>query len=828
MRLLFGIFFLTVATLPLLAGLLVNPGFGDGENNWQKWRSGKSMELRLSERGRNNTRCAVIAGKDTEKAAWTQIIGALSPGDYVLSSWVKTSGLSGHVELQVSGRKNGKTVYSKKITAPECGDWTRVPITFHAVATADQWVLSLFIQGPGTAWFDDVELTGKVAAVFPVSLEGIWKFHPGDDPRWAATDYSDSAWSVIKVPALWEEEGYPDLEGFAWYRRTVKLPANVTGKTMLLTLGAISKADEVYFNGQLIGRTGSFQPQFKADTYALRRYLIPSALVKAGGDNILAVRVSDGFMQQSGGIWKKPCELRPALPEEYLDCRITSAVPGNIFTVGERPVLTMTWSNNGDTSLDGVNVSGAVVDYRLTTVSSFNKKLDLIPGKPCQTTISLEPVPSGLYYLNLNLTASNGVSVKKTFNFGVLAPAAAATLTQDGKFGVACHLNRIDERDLKITLDLAKRAGLSWIRTGFLWRDLEKKQGSFDWTRFDRTVAAVKKQHLGLVATLAIIPDWASSDPLGRLGKRHKSGRIPVLEAWEKYIHAMVKRYSDYCRYWEIWNEPNLVSYWKPSPDSYEYFQLLNAAYRQAKLADPQSIVLTAGLVPYLHVKEPTLAGSVFLDDLYRYAAGQPAFDRIGYHPYPRMRKGVTNHNIEQELNTMFKRLRGSAAANGDRDRRFWLTETGCADLPRTIDERRQAECLVVIMAVCAADKDVEKIFWYNFQEDGDNCDDPEHNYGLVKQDFSPKPAFFAYHTLIGKLTGAKFIGKSVDGGVTEYRFKRNGQTSIVWSDKETDWRLPEPKAKAYDLMGNLLPVVTGLIKVGPAPVYVEFSGRNQ
>jgi hypothetical protein len=824
MKPLFCIILSILAVSPLYAGLLVNPGFENGENNWKKWCSGKSMELRISDHGRDNSRSAVITGKDDEKAAWAQLSGALPAGDYVFSAWVRTSGLSGHVELQVTAKKDGKIVNSKKITATGSDDWIRLQLPFRADISADQWVLALFVQGPGTVWFDDADLVRGDTGISAISLEGLWKFHPGDNPLWADADFSDADWTTIKVPALWEEEGYPDLEGFAWYRKQIELSAAFAGKNLLLTLGAVSKADEVYFNGRLIGKTGNFAPNFNGDTYGLRRYLVPSSLLNTKSANTLAVRVNDGTMGQSGGIWKKPCELRPARPDDYLNCRVTSAVPGNIFAVGGKATLTMTWINDGDIPLKAVEISGEITDYNQVRIKTFTSLVRLDPGQPADTVIKLETLSAGLYYLNFNLKAADDIAVKKTFTFGVLERSAMTSARKDTKFGIACHLNRLEERELEITLDLAAQAGFQWLRTGFLWKDLEKNQGEFNWNRFDRTIAAVKKRNLDLVPTLAIIPDWASSDPLGRLGKRHKSGRIPVLSSWEKYIHAMVKRYSDYCHYWEIWNEPNLESYWKPSPDSYEYFQLLAAAYRQAKLADPQSVVILAGLVPYLHVKEPGLSESVFLDDLYKYSAGQSIFDRIGYHPYPRMRKDVTNLSIEQDLENMFTRLSRTVAANGDRDRRLWLTEAGCADLPRTISERRQAECLVVIMTICAAEKDVEKIFWYNFQEDGDNPDDAEQNYGLVHHDFTPKPVFFAYHTLIGKLAGAKFAEKTVSDGVIAYRFSRNGQIHVVWADKETSWQLPDPEAKVFDLMGKPLPVISGWIKVGTAPVYIELE----
>lgn len=135
------------------------------------------------------------------------------------------------------------------------------------------------------------------------SLRGNWKFSIGDDTEWAKPDYDDSRWEEIYVPSSWENQGFYGYDGFAWYRKTFKLPKNaLTTNELLMSLqmGFIDDVDEVYLNGVLIGVTGAFPPDFKTAYNAYRQYLIPPNLLKYDEENVIAVRVYDS--QLEGGI----------------------------------------------------------------------------------------------------------------------------------------------------------------------------------------------------------------------------------------------------------------------------------------------------------------------------------------------------------------------------------------------------------------------------------------------------------------------------------------------------------------------------------------------
>ena len=285
----------------------------------------------------------------------------------------------------------------------------------------------------------------------------------------------------------------------------------------------------------------------------------------------------------------------------------------------------------------------------------------------------------------------------------------------------------------------------------------------------------------------------------------------------------MASRYGNFCRKFEIWNEPNLKSYWKPFPDSFEYFRLLEASSAAIRRGAPDAEILTAGLVPFQFVAEPEVAAEQFLDDLYAYSGDRRIFDHIAYHPYPLMRRNITNASLERQMTDMMNRLRRIQTKRNDRSSAFYLTEIGAPDLPRTIDERRQAEVLTVLLVYCAAQPDIRFTHFYNFQEDGDNPDYNEHNFGLVKSDLSPKPALFAFHQLARTLSGRVFRERREENGVVIYDFSApKAPLLVVWSDQPQDWRLPDGLHTARGVTGEAVEIRNGTIRVGTAPVYLQ------
>ncbi len=105
---------------------------------------------------------------------------------------------------------------------------------------------------------------------------------------WADPALDDARWANIHVPAYWEPQGYPGMDGVAWYRIAVTLDsADVaraqTGATLLLS--AVDDDDITWINGVEVGRTRGYDKH--------RAYRLPARALRVGR-NVVAVRVTDG------------------------------------------------------------------------------------------------------------------------------------------------------------------------------------------------------------------------------------------------------------------------------------------------------------------------------------------------------------------------------------------------------------------------------------------------------------------------------------------------------------------------------------------------------
>ncbi|HWK04370.1 MAG TPA: glycoside hydrolase domain-containing protein [Puia sp.] len=130
------------------------------------------------------------------------------------------------------------------------------------------------------------------------------RFSTGDHSQWKERSFNDTGWKTIQTGMTWEEQGYPDYDGYAWYRIHFKLPSSLRKNalkkdSLRIYLGKIDDVDETFLNDHKIGQTGAFPTDaggYSGAYYTEREYYVPLSgnLLQWDQENVLAIRVYDG------------------------------------------------------------------------------------------------------------------------------------------------------------------------------------------------------------------------------------------------------------------------------------------------------------------------------------------------------------------------------------------------------------------------------------------------------------------------------------------------------------------------------------------------------
>ncbi|MCA9731274.1 MAG: beta galactosidase jelly roll domain-containing protein [Deferribacteres bacterium] len=171
-----------------------------------------------------------------------------------------------------------------------------------AVRVYDRYLNGGIVNGTKIGLFVDEDML--------IPLAGEWQFKTIDYnlPKDFASNPGHN-WRTMFVPRFWDEQGLPNYDGFAWYRKSVVVPSRLRNENLILVLGKIDDFDETYFNGQLIGGMGFFSRHVDRDELGniyqqVRIYEIPAEIINYNGENTIDVRVFDGYL--GGGIYEGP------------------------------------------------------------------------------------------------------------------------------------------------------------------------------------------------------------------------------------------------------------------------------------------------------------------------------------------------------------------------------------------------------------------------------------------------------------------------------------------------------------------------------------------
>jgi hypothetical protein len=181
-------------------------------------------------------------------------------------------------------------------------------------------------------------------------------------------------------------------------------------------------------------------------------------------------------------------------------------------------------------------------------------------------------------------------------------------------------------------MGMIKDAGFGWVKQNVSWNLIEGAgKGIYDWSRLDWIVSECNKLGLDLAVRIDCPPTWA-----GGTQDCVEPFTPPRNNAdYGDFVAAVAGRYKGRIRAYEIWNEPNLAREWGGrQPNAAQYVALLREAYRRIKQADPNAMVISAGLSPTGTYDSRATPDDVYLEQMYQAMGGNSNgyFDVLGAH----------------------------------------------------------------------------------------------------------------------------------------------------------------------------------------------------
>lgn len=260
------------------------------------------------------------------------------------------------------------------------------------------------------------------------------------------------------------------------------------------------------------------------------------------------------------------------------------------------------------------------------------------------------------------------------------------------------------------SFDEMQSLGVNTVRVLMPWGDIQKvPPGSPlevlappDWSKVDFIVKQAVSRNMAVVGVLNATPYWGGQNGTGCIGC---PGVAPDPTKFAAFAGLAADRYAGKVSAYEVWNEPNYIKSWLPTPDPVAYTNVLKAVYTAIKGdpndpndgADPNALVVGGVLGSVAGFAGITYDTVDFVRKMYANGA-KGYFDALSYHPYnfkTKFSDGTYSifkpWNKWSPLNQLLE-IRQLMIDNQDQALRIWATEFGLpTGGPNAVSEATQA-----------------------------------------------------------------------------------------------------------------------------------------
>jgi hypothetical protein len=340
---------------------------------------------------------------------------------------------------------------------------------------------------------------------------------------------------------------------------------------------------------------------------------------------------------------------------------------------------------------------------------------------------------------------------------------------------------------------LCALAGVNWVRDRLHWGQMEPRQGEFAGPcKYDASAAAATRAGLQVLQVIHVSPPWANPE----------TKRFPLdLRDAARFYREMARRWAGQVVAFEPWNEPDIEAF--GGHTGAEIAALQKAAWLGLKGGNPTIRVPLA--VFALH--RPAQLADLQANEAW------PYFDTFSLHHY----EPFANYP------KLYADFRAVSAG-----RPLWTTEAALpvkwaeetTKEPSDPDLRIQAERVAQTYACALHEGTLLFYFLLPHYVEGPT------QFGILRADLSPRPAYVALAAVGRLLAGAQPLGRLTGAGTQHayvFRARPDGRPRdvvVAWDPQGPSClALPQTPAAILDHLGRARPV-SGQLELTAAPQF--------
>jgi hypothetical protein len=319
-----------------------------------------------------------------------------------------------------------------------------------------------------------------------------------------------------------------------------------------------------------------------------------------------------------------------------------------------------------------------------------------------------------------------------------------------------------------------------------------------------------------VLLVLGPTPAWAATAQNKKYDIKGPGSSSPPAKAsdFTKYVNAVTRRYKGRIEAYQIWNEANLMNFWRGTPA--QMADLTQAAYKVIRKNDPGAKVVAASTT----IRKADDYQKFFPKYLSELKKRNWPIDVLAVHAYPTGQEAPADRVRYLEL------AKQDIAAAGATQFPIWDTEVnyglaGPGPVPRAVLPDATQQAYVAQTYLDSARLGIERTYWYAWAPPGDLLGVITWPGSAAAKTFGVVGNWIVNGVYQGCISQAPLIICDYSG----LPHSGNGRVKFVWSQSgPVAYTLPLGASSIQDVNGAWSPVASGgVISVGPSPVMIVF-----